>query len=318
VPFTGDRRVFLARASRRSLNPPRILDLREDALELFVDGPFAKNTSLRANFDAQIETIRQHLDWARADIGPYNARLRAEVPDMVRRRREELLTARNTQAQIGFPILRRAEAQTYPVPLVKRPFRPARPTPKAGAPFKPEPALEQADYEAALGVLRYWRDSLERSPSIVDGRGEEEIRDLLLGALNLVFEGAAAGEVFNGDGKTDILIRVDNAHIFIGECKIWTGVDSMDEALAQIFKYLVWRDTKAAILLFIRNKDATTVIEKAMKQIKDHPNFKRTESPLAASEYNFVMHATGDPLREIRLALVPFALRAKSIRLGRS
>jgi hypothetical protein len=35
---------------------------------------------------------------------------------------------------------------------------------------------------------------------------EEQIRDLLLVNLNAQFEGKAGGEVFNGEGKTDILI----------------------------------------------------------------------------------------------------------------
>jgi hypothetical protein len=42
----------------------------------------------------------------------------------------------------------------------------------------------------------------------------------------------------------------------------------MDAALEQLFSYLVWRDTKAAILLFIRNVDITAMIEKAIDRIK--------------------------------------------------
>lgn len=49
----------------------------------------------------------------------------------------------------------------------------------------------------------------------------------------------------------------------------------MDDALKQLFGYLVWRDTKAAILLFIRNKDVTAVIDNAIAKIKEHPNHKR-------------------------------------------
>ena len=34
----------------------------------------------------------------------------------------------------------------------------------------------------------------------------------------------------------------------------------------QLFSYLVWRDTKAAVLLFIQNVDITAVIEKGNRQ----------------------------------------------------
>jgi hypothetical protein len=160
-------------------------------------------------------------------------------------------------------------------------------------------------------VLRNSRNALERNPSTVEKLTEEQIRDLLLINLNAQFEGTAAGEVFNGYGKTDILIRVEDRNIFIGECKVWAGPATMDEALEQIFKYLVWRDTKAAILLFIRNKDVTAVIKKAVEKIEDHPNFKRRGPAHSDERIDFVMHATGDPDREINLALLPFALRVK-------
>jgi hypothetical protein len=130
----------------------------------------------------------------------------------------------------------------------------------------------------------------------------------LLVNLNAHFEGAAAGELFNGEGKTDILIRVEDRNVFIGECKIWDGVTSLQQALNQIFRYLVWRDTKAAILLFIRNRDVTAVIAKAIAAIEQHPHHKRRGPESNDDQIDFVMHATGDPQREIHLALLPFAL----------
>ena len=74
---------------------------------------------------------------------------------------------------------------------------------------------------------------------------------------------------------------------------------------------LVWRDTKAAILLFIRNRDVTAVIEKAITKIEEHPNHKRS-SPrqIEDDQFEFTMHSEGDPEREIHLTLIPFALRS--------
>ena len=73
---------------------------------------------------------------------------------------------------------------------------------------------------------------------------------------------------------------------------------------------LVWRDTKAAILLFIRNKDVTAVIRKAVAKIRKHPNFKRDRPSNRDVEYEFTMHASDDPEREIHLTFIPFALRS--------
>jgi hypothetical protein len=232
------------------------------------------------------------------------------VPGLVSGRRQHLLSTRNLQAELGFPVRRRSDADTYAVPIRPRRLQPVRP-PRGpvGTPFRPEPVMADTDYEAALAVLRNSRNALERNPSTVEKLTEEQIRDLLLINLNAQFEGAAAGEVFNGDGKTDILIRVEDRNIFIGECKVWAGPATMDEALEQIFKYLVWRDTKAAILLFIRNKDVTAVVKKAVEKVEAHPNYKRRGPANSDERIDFVMHATGDPVREINLALLPFALR---------
>lgn len=127
--------------------------------------------------------------------------------------------------------------------------------------------LPDAQYEQALAVLRNARNALERSPSMTVNLNEERIRELLLMSLNAQFEGAAAGEVFNAAGKTDILIRAEDRNMFIAECKIIT-------------------------------------------EIENHPNNKRTVATSQDGErYNFVLHANGDPNREIRLAFLPFALQ---------
>lgn len=60
---------------------------------------------------------------------------------------------------------------------------------------------------------------------------EEKIRDLLLMSLNAQFEGAAAGEVFNAAGRTDVLIRAEDRNVLIAECKIWRGPKPIREAL---------------------------------------------------------------------------------------
>jgi hypothetical protein len=201
----------------------------------------------------------------------------------------------------------RTDAAKYSVPVRRRKIVPQRPT--AAGPFVPEPVLADADYEAALEVLRSARNALERSPSTVANLHEQQIRDLLLVSLNAQFEGKAAGEVFNGAGKTDILIREKDRNVFIAECKFWKGPQSVHRALDQLLGYLVWRDTKAALLIFIRGRGTTAVIDKAVRVIASHPNHRHTVGPNAKSDrFDFVFDAKDDPHRQIRLAFMPFAL----------
>jgi hypothetical protein len=52
VPFTGARRIFLSRPSQNSASRPVALDVRENELELFVDGRM-EHDQIRGAFEAQ-------------------------------------------------------------------------------------------------------------------------------------------------------------------------------------------------------------------------------------------------------------------------
>jgi hypothetical protein len=313
VPFIGDP-AFFAMQATTFFDPgiPGELDERTRHLRLFRDGSSkVDGAAIKQNFEHQLDQVEKCLSWTQNDIRNHNSTIATKIREWVAQRRAKLLADRQLQASIGYPINRRADADVYSVPIVRKRITPMRSPGQPTAPhkpFAPEPILADADYEAALDVLRNSRNALERSPSTTAKLNEEEIRNILLVSLNAVFEGQAAGEVFNGAGKTDILIRVNDRNVFIGECKIWHGPSTIAEALDQLLGYLVWRDTKAALLLFIRNKDVAAAISKATTEIEQHANFKRRGAHDTEERIDFVLHAANDHDREIRLALLPFAL----------
>ena len=310
VPFDGEEDVFKLRATQSSFNPPSA-EVHEGELRLsWSDNPqvSADAAAIRRHFDTQLEKIEQHLSWSRADIDRHNVGLRTLAVSAVAERKAKLLADRRLEAGIGFPIRQRADAAQFAVPVTRRKISTPR-RPIATGPFQPEPFLPGDQYEQALAVLRNARNALERSPSMTAHLDEERIRDLLLLLLNAQFEGAAAGEVFNAAGKTDILIRAEDRNVFIAECKIWKGPKTIRDAIGQLLSYLTWRDTKAALPLFIRSGQPTSIIINAITEIEGHPNFKRTPSAGEDGErYDFVLHANGDPNKEIHLAFLPFAL----------
>jgi hypothetical protein len=311
VPFDGDTTMFAMRATMSTTSPPRAI-LSAGELN-FLSRPRSREVAtIKINFDTQLDELDRFLAWSRHDINAHRERMEVEIPSLVANRRTKLLADRDLHANIGFPIKRRKDADTYTVPLRRRQV--AARTEVATVPtepFKPEPVLPDGDYEAALAVLRNARNALERSPSTTNKLGEEQIRDLLLVSLNAQFEGKAAGEVFNGAGKTDILIRVNDRNVFIGECKFWKGPKTITDTLDQLLGYLVWRDTKAALLLFIRDADVTAVMAKAVIQVEQHSNYKRRGTTSTEERHDFVLHAPGDPAREIHLALLPFLIARK-------
>ncbi len=314
VPFTGAADVFALQASTHTLNPPRatVQENKQGGGELRISlqalqGQVPSADQIRQAVHTELDKIVQHLEWSRSDIAAYQQRVRSAVEE-VTARKQEILRERDLQAAIGFPVRRRDDAATYAVP-VRRKTIATQSTSKPRAPFAPEPAIADHDFETVLRVLTASRNQLERTPSMTSTLTEEKIRDLLLVNLNAQFEGAAAGEVFNGAGKTDILIRENDRNIFIAECKIWKGPKTITDALDQLFSYLVWRDTKAALLLFIRRGQPTEVIAKSIAAIEAHTNHKRMlDRTIDDGRSDHVMHATADPAREIRLTFLPFVL----------
>ena len=89
---------------------------------------------------------------------------------------------------------------------------------------------------------------------------EEALRNLVLVSLNCQYEGRATGETFRNKGKTDINIKEKNRAAFVAECKIWKGRKNFTAAIEQLLRYLTWRDSKTALLIFSRNGDFKGVL----------------------------------------------------------
>ena len=171
--------------------------------------------------------------------------------------------------------------------------------------------LDEAHYRDILRQVSSWATALERVPGTSSKFDEEGLRDQLLVALNASWEGQAGGELFNGAGKTDILIRHDDRNVFIAECKIWRGPQSATDAVSQLLSYLVWRDSKAALIVFIKNAGATSAIEKLYEQVARHPRCVMalaSEGEPDVRPREFVMTADDDD-RRVSLAVVPVVIK---------
>jgi hypothetical protein len=124
--------------------------------------------------------------------------------------------------------------------------------------------------------------------------------------INGQYEGQATGETFNFQGKTDILIRVDGQNIFVAECKYWRGRKSYVETIDQILSYLSWRDTKAAIVIFNRNKGFSNVLSEIKSATKDHGLYKFGPTADSDTRFRYIFGQQSDPSREIKLTILAF------------
>jgi hypothetical protein len=145
---------------------------------------------------------------------------------------------------------------------------------------------------------------VERNPASFATLDEESIRDHILLQLNGHYE--ATGETFNSSGKTDILIRVEERNIFIGECKFWHGPKHCEEAIDQLLGYLTWRDCKTALIIFNRQKSPSAVAQKMHETMTGHKGHRKTVSNDATGNGRYVFVKETDPGREIIITTLLF------------
>ena len=138
-------------------------------------------------------------------------------------------------------------------------------------------------------------------------KGEEALRDLLLMQLAPHFQ-SVTGETFNKAGKTDILIRHEKSNLFVAECKLWKGPKGYLATIDQALGYLTWRDSKAAVICFVRSANLEPVLQAVKDRTAEHTCFVRFRAAPKAGWFDFDFHIQGDPTRPVRLAVLCFHL----------
>ena len=148
---------------------------------------------------------------------------------------------------------------------------------------------------------------LESHPNVTNGMDEETLRDLFLTQIQTSFKSEAAiGEAFNKNGKTDILVKRGDGIVFIAECKFWKGKQVLLDAISQLLSYLTWRDTKTALLIFIRGTSMTAAVSSIKKNVVTHPNYKSKETTNGETWFNYRFSMAQDQDRDVYLAIQLF------------
>jgi hypothetical protein len=306
VPIEGDAQLLYARASSFTSGPPRA-EVRGGSVFITFNIPHdAKGRDIKAEAERILDEIDRHLGWTRDDINGFNQGIAGEAERAVTSRRERILANQGRAATLGIPLKGRANApRTYAVPDVRRKVVPALPSATSAA-YEPEPTLDMENYEHIISVMQNMAHVMERSPSAFESMGEEDLRQHFLVQLNGQFEGAATGETFNVNGKTDILLRANGRNVFIAECKFWTGPKHYRETIDQLLGYTAWRDTKTAVLVFNRGTSMSTVLAGVQSETSAHKNYKRSVAWKHESGFRYVFHHTADTNREFILTVMVF------------
>lgn len=302
VPFTGNSDVFGLRPSYYSSNFPTAT-LDGDELVFAYEDTRHDAAAIAAAFANDLAETKKLLGWADNDIRAHNGNVATSARARLAERRAKLIKDQAVAQQLGYPLRRRANAPaTYQVPLVRKKIPLP---PQARGPLEPQPITNET-YEEILRIIGSMVLVMERSPTTFKDADEHFLRTLFLVTLNAQFDGAATGETFNYQGKTDILIRHQNKNLFIAECKFWKGPAGLTETVDQLLGYAQWRDTKTAILVFSRNKDFTSVLAQIPETVKAHPNVVQQYNCPHENSYRFTMKQKHDAARHLTMTIMAF------------
>jgi hypothetical protein len=310
-PYTGASGLFRHSPASRDQDPPKARlnqGSYEGTLFISVIGEDLTDAVVKEGIEKELAKLDRYIAYQAREIGPFNSSLRDRSRALLTARKDKILKARNISVSLGYPMHRREGAPiTFISPVARRRIS-AKLT--ATQCFKPEPVLAEDEYQNILSIMENMSFVMERSPSVFSRMPEEVLRDHYLVQLNGQYE-SATGETFNAAGKTDILVRDGTANIFIAECKIWRGAKTIAEALDQVLSYLTWRDTKAALLVFSRNKDFTKMLQSMWEAVESHGQMKRGPSTESETRRRYVFARADDASREIILTAMAFPIPAE-------
>lgn len=243
------------------------------------------------------------------DLRSFRKTSAAQAGQIFDARKQQLLQRRNFLEALNVPIRATGKtAATYSAPAPKK-ISPITPRPIVTEKFfRPDPTLDDVTYQQVLKIIHDVGITFEKLPSTYTGKDEEALRDHFLLALAPNFEGTATGETFNKTGKTDILLRHEKGNLFVAECKFWHGPKSVTETISQLLGYLTWRDSKSAVIFFVRNMNFSEVLVTLKQVVPTHSNYLGERPASSDTWLNFRFHINGDKNREVKVAALLFHL----------
>lgn len=313
IPFEGNSEYFFYIPNPRRMTRDKEGVINGNELHIsFIISDYSRSPLEREIKDV-IEYVDYHVTNINKNVNSFNKMLGRSIKWLILKRKEKLSKIASVANALNIPIRpRKHPISPLELPIRKKKIKIELPEiPKTEA--RSYRILEYEMYENILEVCFNISTVMERTPETYKNMPEESIRDLFLAHLNGHFEGGVSGETFNKKGKTDILIQVKNDIIFVGECKIWDGEKVMLKTIDQLFGYITWRETKAAIFIFNKDRKITTVLNKIDGIMKKHNNFSsgnclKSEKLNQPGVYSYIFKHPDDKNIMVYLTILVFNL----------
>ncbi len=305
VPFSGNTELLECAPSSRLVWTMDVeLSNKEFCLESINFSDDAE--SITREKDSIMKSIMQQLGNVSSEVERYNASIETQVKQAFEARKNRVLAKSGVLASLGVPIKKAGSVSptfSVPTPQTRKKVVVSKPVVKEAG-YTPEPTLDKTAYFEILKLIHDVGKEFERLPSLYAGKEEEHLRDHFLMMLEPNFQGSATGETFNKTGKTDILLRHEGTNVFIAECKFWRGKKVFLDTISQLLGYLTWRDSKAAVIMFVPNKDFTSALETAKQVIGEHPNHLGFNNSNDETWLNHMFHLNDDRNRQVHIAIM--------------
>lgn len=277
VPFKGDDILFKCRATKYSFSPLPDFSIENDYIHFQVEERIREGEETNTQkklllwLNEAVNSLRNEIQYANNDVNTFNSTLRNKALELIIRKKKKVLSFCTLSKMMQIPVKKTDFTKEHIT--IKRRIRPIEHV------YNREPnyTVSDEDYKDILRAIKNIGTAIEQTPASYDNMKEEDLRNVFLGLLNVLYLGMATGETFRKGGKTDICIQAENLAAFVAECKMWEGQKKVEKAVEQLDKYLTWRDCKTALIFFVKLKNFISILDTAKKALSEIPNMRQVK-----------------------------------------
>jgi hypothetical protein len=309
--YTGNSMLFRCRASTFILSSYPKIALSDFFVTFEYKIPLSQMRSdddkqkIEARLQQDLKSIKDGIGYANKDISDFNSRLRQTALTALEEKKKKI--------EQFYSITNMFEIQLEKSDFVKKHIPMQRkivPIPKTYSSDIPTYYISDTEYKDILATIKHNCSTYERTPKTFSALKEEDLRSLLLAALNGTYQGNANGEAFRNCGKTDICIEKENRAAFVAECKMWSGPSKISEALTQLDNYLTWRDCKTALIFFVKNKDFIAVLDTVKSVLCENATIRQVKE-IDRNEYDCTLISESNVGQIVKVRVLLFNLYSK-------
>lgn len=323
IPFEGDIDLLFLVPNRRIMHTTFIIDniikatdseLGKIIFSLEYEKEVLNNNKenvkqlVKEEFKNKFSNYLTMIQYINDDIEEFNNGLNKEIDKLLEERYKNAKDYMEIREKLNIPLELDPKAPNLKPILLKKkkekiPFPNTTKTKK-----ELDYCISDSDYNNIKNIIDLMCVSMEKTARTFNKLYEEELRDIILSALNTHYKSAATGETFNKTGKVDIHIPFENKSAYIAECKIWHGEKKFLEAIDQLFGYTRWRDTKTSLIIFNKEiKDFMKILDTIGSTLENY-NLCIDQIRISKNKWQCVFQKSKESSEKVEVHIVVYNL----------